>query len=250
MPPVDARSTMSIATRLRPPRMARRSDRGRRAVARSVAACTAALIASVGFPGTTLAETKHARSRCAVYRCTTLARDAQVRVVQVRARHQIERGYQSTFAEWLPGRRTTPLGDRLGTTTAVNLGPLALSGRFVAYALQSIAKEGPSSWRVCRLDARSGRRESVEAVGPAENAYEPGAPGVTDVVVTSAGSVAWLAGGAGAHPGVYTVFELARGSMTPTALATGPGIMPGSLAAVPGHLYWTEGGTARMAPAA
>jgi hypothetical protein len=203
--------------------------------------------------------TRHKGPMCVVYRCTTLAADAQVRVYRATPRHPGREGYEykSTFAQWLSTGRVTALGDAGGFGGAALIS-LGLSGRYVAYALVEEGdryQETGSSWAVVRLNAQSGHHESESLE------FGPKSQGVTDIVATPAGSVAWIQEGSFQNPmgpplpgeesvlppGSKAVFYLPYRSNAPQALAVSPTIVPKSLAAIPGHLYWTEAGAARSA---
>jgi hypothetical protein len=188
---------------------------------------------------------------CARYRCRALAADLQVNIFQAAARRPSELPYQSTFARWLPTGRLTALGDEINPPSVeITLTQLALTGRFAAFAtVLHAGTEAESSvgWSVYRLNVQTGRRDRLDAGGP-EDVFLPKAPGVTDVVVTAKGTAAWIAG-VNTRPVTYKVFELAAGSKKRVLLANAATIEPKSLSAAPGHLYWTEGGAARVAPA-
>jgi hypothetical protein len=51
--------------------------------------------------------------------------------------------------------------------------------------------------------------------------------------------------GGGLPPASKAIYLLASASTTPLLLAYNPMIEPGSLAAIPGHIYWLEAGVAR-----
>jgi hypothetical protein len=165
-------------------------------------------------------------------------------VFQATSRHTLAPSYLSSFAEWHPSGRVTPLGDYVAS---VSLGPFAVAGRFLGYSLEEGSKEGPSIWIVRRVDVATGRGESQPPEGNEEGEFEPPNTGVTDMVVTAAGTVAWIVHGEIAHPSLYRVLELPAGSKTPVVLASATNIAPKSLAATPGYLYWTEGGVPRSA---
>jgi hypothetical protein len=189
-----------------------------------------------------------ARAGCVRYRCTILTANAKVQVFRARNRHPArELPYKSSFAGWLPTGRVTALGDHFEGSA---LGPLALSGRYVASAIEAFTKAPPYSWSIHRLNASTGRTEVVTAVPRVEDEFEEHeepSPGVTDICVTSAGSVAWIVAPTTVAPGLWRVFGLAPGSSVLQALASGPVIARGSLACVPGHVYWLEGSVARAA---
>jgi hypothetical protein len=214
--------------------------------------------------GPGVASARHKRPLCVVYRCTTLAATAQIRVYKARNRHPaVEVPFLRSFARWLPTGRITPIGDNTETTRIVRLRLLALAGRFLADALEECSKNSEAcGWSIGRLNAQSGRDETASvSFVPSElgnpNHWCSGTPppralGVTDIVVSRAGTVAWIMGGSVDFPTNFgnlsrrTVCELKPGSKTPIVVASSPTIEPKSLAAIPGHLYWTEAGTPRM----
>jgi hypothetical protein len=197
---------------------------------------------------------------CSVHKCSTLVTNDQVRIFLARARHPDREAYESTFAQWLPTGRVTALGDEDHFEGPTVQGRPALSGRFVAYALQTEAERYPDTGfgeHVGRLNVQTGRRELIPADGEVGPGFGHGSPGVTDVVVTPAGSVAWMIDGSFGDPSgallapgetppiSKAILLLAAGSKTPVPLAYSPMIDPESLAAIPGHVYWLEAGTAR-----
>jgi hypothetical protein len=211
-------------------------------------------------PAPAAASTRHKRPVCVVYRCRTLSADVQVRVYQATSRHPGRESHESTYARWLPSSRVTALGDNGTVFEGAVLKGLAVSGRFVAYTLGLAAERYQGTGfteGVERLNAQTGRRESIPPDGEKGGGFGEKSPGVTDIVATPAGSIAWIDDGSFQNPigplsatsllplGSKAVLELPPSSKTPTALAVSSAIAPQSLAAIPGHLYWTEGGTAR-----
>lgn len=211
------------------------------------------------------AATAHKRPVCVQYRCKTIAADAQVRVYQATSRHPGRETHERTYAQWLQTGRVTALGDNGAVFEGDVLESLAVSGRFVAYALGLSAERYAGSgttWGVVRLDAQTGHRESVAPEGEKGGGFGEKSPGVTGVVATSAGSVAWVDDGSFPDPlppspgtpggplplGSKAIFELSPGSKTPIAISVSSTIDPDSIAAVPGHLYWTDAGAARSVP--
>jgi hypothetical protein len=188
------------------------------------------------------------RHLCRHYRCVTVAADAHIRVFERRLKSRSAENGPVTVAQWLANGRLTALGDsyELG---GGELGPLAVSGEWVAYALNGEERYmNGHSVNVVRLNARTGGRlvaacapETVKA-GCTETVPRGGA-GVTDVVVTSAGTVGWIVAGTASAP--YALMELAPKARRPTLLASSTAIAPGSLAAIAGHLCWVEGGAPR-----
>jgi hypothetical protein len=210
------------------------------AVASGLVVCTHAVAAG-----------KHGRALCAVHRCRTLAADPNVSVFQATVRRPLEQPYRSSFARWLPTGRVTALGDEIiGGTSTAKLELLAVAERFAAYAIRDVGGvESYVSWKVYRLNVQTGRRDAVRASSRLDT-FNLQTPGVTDVVVTPTGTAAWIVGGAQDTPSTYQVFMLLPGSKSPALLASATTIEPKSLAGIPGHLYWTEAGTARSVPIA
>lgn len=223
-------------------------------------------LAGGGVAATASGKSPSKRPLCVRYKCTTLAADPQVSIYQATNRHRNrEVEYQSSFARWIPNGRVTALGDYCNFE-CVTLQKLVLAGRFLFSAFTEGAERYPESgvgsgWYLSLLNVQTGRRQKVDPVGGKEGGFGKGSPGVTDVAVTPAGTAAWiidgeyqiptgpsLPGNKGDLPlGSKTVFELPPGSRTPVVLATSSTIDPASLAAIPGHLYWTEGGAPRTA---
>ncbi len=216
------------------------------------------VVASVGSPSASAAT--HRRPVCQRYRCRTVAADSQVRVFRATSRHPgRELEPEATFAQWLPSGRVTALGDSSGVEGDVLKG-LDLSGRFVVCALGVAAERYPGTgtgWAVQRLNAQTGHRERVSPDGVMSGSFGENSPGVTDVAVTPAGSIAWIDDGAFQNPlpgnggvlplGSKAVFDLLPSAGVPAVLAVSPAIDPKSLAAIPGRLYWIEGGVPRTA---
>jgi hypothetical protein len=224
--------------------------------------CGVLMCLALSGVGVGIAGARPGRPTCVVYRCRTLAASAQIRVYQARNRHPaVEIPFLSSFARWLPTGRLTPLGDNVETTRILKLKLLALAGRFVADATESCGKEGCAS-SVARLNVQTGRRERAT---PSTASWElgnlngkcvggpPGALGVTDIIVTPSGTVAWIMGGSIEVPtnrvdlNSRTVCELPPKSSTPVVVASSTRIEPKTLAGIPGRLYWLEGGAPRTA---
>jgi hypothetical protein len=205
------------------------------------------------------------RKICSVHKCTTLVASLQVRVFQATARRPGRESYMSTFAQWRPTGRVTALGDDFAPFEGSILRDRpTLAGPFVGYALEVMVDRytGGFGEDVGRLDARTGRLELKPADGKGGGGFEPGSPGVTDVAVSPAGSVAWMIEGSfgnpngqplapgEAAPASKAIYLLVTGATTPLAVAYSPTIDPGSLAAIPGHIFWLEAGAARTYAAA
>ena len=207
----------------------------------------------------------HKRPVCVQYQCKAIAADAQVRVYQATSRHPGRETHERTYAQWLPTGRVTALGDNGAVFEGAVLGRLAVAGRFVAYALGLSAERYAGSgttWGVVRLNAQTGHRESVAPEGEKGGGFGEKSPGVTGVAATPAGSVAWVDDGSFPDPlppppgspggplplGSKAIFDLAPGSKTPSAISVSSTIDPDAIAAVPGHLYWTDAGAAHSVP--
>jgi hypothetical protein len=220
----------------------------------SFAGLILALLAIAGSvaPAEASAAISHSRKPlCVRRRCRTLATSTHVRVFQATERsHQREEAFQSTYARWLPTDRVTAFGDYAGESIlpSVNLGPFALSGEHVAYALDGGDGGYGFSvdyWHIYRLNAKTGGKFSVCAyLAQACEGYDrpgPPLPGVTVVVVTPAGSIGWITSGREeATASTFSVYELPAGSKTAKALASGTSIARKSLRARAGRLYWAD----------
>lgn len=239
-------------------------SRKTRAALLNLAVVAVAASAGVLLSTPALAATRHRPPVCVAFACKVIAADVQVRVFQATNKHpNQELLHKETFAQWLPTGRLRSLGDNFEFEGPV-LASLAVSGRFVAYALSLSAERYPgegSHWTVGRLNVQTGRNERVSTDGEQPSAFGPKSPGVTDVAATPAGSIAWIDDGAFQSPlgpplpgngsvlpiGSKAVFDLPTGSKVPAVLAVSPTIDPKSLAAIPGRLYWTEGNAPRSA---
>ena len=219
---------------------------------------TLSLLAVVALgAGGTAVGARHQKPLCVRYKCRTLAATAQIRVFQA-AR---EESYVSSFARWLPSGRVTPLGDHFEPESGPSLGRFAIAGQFAAYALVVYGKynyEG-AVWRMVRLNVKTGHRERAEddraeGSGACLGGTDHLAPGITDVAVTPKGTTAWVIGDRPYNPyqpnptpfpTIYTVCAVSPASKEPRVVASSPMIQAKSLAAIPGHVYWTEGSTPR-----
>ncbi|HST32231.1 MAG TPA: hypothetical protein VLJ80_01810 [Solirubrobacteraceae bacterium] len=203
--------------------------------------------------------TDRAALHCHVRRCTTLAQNPKARIVQEAPRSSYEIGETRTLAQWLPNGRTTKLGD--GQEFGPVIGPVALAGHFLAYALFYFGRynDQGTDWKVVRLNVKTGHREEANRSGSVGEctgglAFHVPIPGVHKVVVTDMGAVAWLMQGRNdpqtgrLDPHDYRICALASNSRTPVVLASGSTIAPQSLAASERYVYWTEGGVPRGVP--
>lgn len=199
---------------------------------------------------------------CRVHRCRTLAANVQVRIFRATARHPANEEYESTFAHWLPSGRVTALGDetRLEGPT---LHQVAVAGRYVSYVLEVEEERYPGTgFRevVARMNVQTGRINAIDATGRDRSRFFRDSPGVTDVVVTRAGSIAWIISGRFADPthntpppgltpnGSKALYLIPARSTTPRLLAFSPGIDPRFLVARRGHIVWRDAGIAQAFP--
>jgi hypothetical protein len=196
---------------------------------------------------------------CSTYRCRTVVATAQVRIFHAQDETQ---EYDSTFAEWLPTGRVTLLWDEAGFGAGGLLSPMlpgiVVSGRFAGYGIINSVDRytGGFGERVARVNVQTGREQGWEANSKAGSGFLPNSPGITDVVATPAGSIAWIIDGSFDDPTGQTfevtppdskvVYVVPSGSTTPVLVAYSAVIDPRSLAAIPGHIYWVEAGAAHI----
>ncbi len=123
---------------------------------------------------------------------------------------------------------------------------VTVNGPRVAYALRSCGDTGCQQSVLVR-DLKTGKQVSAALSAPGDVDQE-----VTDIVLSKAGIVAWIAeerSGAGAATARY-VSSRKPGSFTGTpvvATAAGLDIVAGSLALAGNRLYWTQGAVAKGA---
>jgi hypothetical protein len=196
-------------------------------------------------PSVAPAIASHVPPSCALHVCSTLDESLQVRVFNERSRpgHVT---FDSSFAEWLPSRRVTPLGDFAESVEALRVTRSVLTGRWLGYVLEDFSEQD-HGYMIYRLNVRTGQREHVRATPASEGEFVATHSGVSDMAETSMGTVAWIEGGSVASPDTYRVFEWPPGAKAAVLLATATDIAATSLAAVPGHLYWLEGSVPRTA---
>jgi hypothetical protein len=221
-------------------------------------ALSALVVAGSTWSGDAVAQKRH-RPLCARLRCKTVLDSAHVRLATVTVSDAYGEPYLEHVAVWKPSGRTTPLGDNGGSGfDCTCLGRFALAGRFLGYVTVGFSHEEPSTvgYGVARLNVQTGHREdvSVDFDGTATNkgcvgeAFASGASGVTAIVATAAGTVAWIM--AAPFPPRLSgsvVCEISPGADVPSVLAESKEIVPDSLALAPGRLYWMEGAVARSA---
>lgn len=175
-----------------------------------------------------------------------IAVNEQVRVFKVEHGHQ-----RRTFACHLATKRVTALGDEFSGTANASLIRLAISGRYVAYAIIARYQARPETYTVLRLDARSGKQQIYTA--EIDSGLDGGVDGVPAVAITRTGVLAYVL--ESRQPRMYAV-HVARDARpvavtAPNVFAApiadvGPDISPSSLAASRDDVYWTRGGQARV----
>lgn|GEM_PF-5729342 len=190
---------------------------------------------------------RYAEPECVLRRCKVLANDRDLVVYRAESRSVYELSYE----------RTLVASPRHGTTTSLalvgiegqRLGRFVLAGQKLAFTEQWTGRynEEPTHWSIGRFDATTGRIERVAAALNGENALHYPS-GVSDLVLGTDGTAAWIIGGPRASPKLRSVYFLAPGSTTPTQLARSEAVEPRSLAIAPGRLRWSERGVAREAP--
>lgn len=164
--------------------------------------------------------------------------------------------YLSHVAVWKPSGRVTRLGDYAEFFGGVTLDRFELAGSFVGLSTYTSNHEtGEAAYTLSRVDARTGRRETIavrnnltllrQGCLPAGEAPS----GVTALVITETGAMAWIS----VELGVFSMFggvrvcELPSGAPAPIVLAQNPTVVRDSLA-LGGHtLYWTQEGKAYSA---
>jgi hypothetical protein len=156
---------------------------------------------------------------------------------------------ERSYVRFLPTHRQVPLGDALEGPT---LSRLVLAGPYVAFSLRSTYPNEPprSTWRVGRLNASSGKRETVPAEPGAEGQRPPASPGVVALALAPTGAIAWILVGPDSDKGSYRVVDLPAGANRVRLLAKGTDVDPLSLAFGGKYFYWTQAGVPHAAPIA
>jgi hypothetical protein len=216
---------------------------------RVIGALLAAVAVLVLAAGSVASASRGSGSRlCVVHKCRVLLETTKLSVFRATTRNLGREEFESTFVRWRSTGKRTALGDYVMAEDFAGVGRLASSGSFLVYGLQSGGSQPGTISRICRLNAASGRRECFALTPGGEHSKYPSkSGGIRAVAVTPSGSIAWIVGGSWKTPTILHVVELVAGSRTSSVLASGPAIDPSSLAGVPGHLYWSEGTTARQA---
>lgn len=157
-----------------------------------------------------------------------------------------------SFAEWTPTGRVTQLTPNAAAEedfpgpTCCWITDAVIAGRYVALERAGLGgateRYGnyPSIVEVVRLDVRTGQHT------PTLPLRFFGGSRIRGLSVTPAGTVAWIAETPDVGFGIVEdnsyVYVLPGNTDHTALLAKGPGVNPESLALVPGHLYWLEGG--------
>ncbi len=193
---------------------------------------------------------------CKVHHCTTVAASATVRVFEANEREPKCCGaldYRADFALWLPTGKVTEIanGSNHGFGRSPYVEEAKIAGDYVAYSINGLvedrydAPELPE--KVNRVNARTGQRTTDPTVRVGCEGHN------LDFAVNARGTVAWSYGDLcfsgegtsvmyGSNSGEATVDMVPGNSTTTIMLAHGPTVNQGSLALVPGHLYWLQAG--------
>lgn len=175
---------------------------------------------------------------CSVWRCRTLAASARIRVFQTRKRYPLQETNEAVFAEWLPTGRLTELTD--GGIFSQVVGPFTIAGHFLAYPQSETTEEPETDETAALVNAKTGHVRTMPATD-----FRGESPGVVQVALTPAGSLAWMIEGVFTNPARELaegreIEALSAGAKQPVVLAYSENIVPMSLAATPGHIYWLE----------
>jgi hypothetical protein len=181
-----------------------------------------------------------------VRKCQTLAANKQVRAFRATDRH----GYEIGLAEWRPTRRLTRL--ELGPSGRTSIRTeIRVAGEWLAYAVSNPHEVASAMVYLLRM------REGEGPGWIAADGIEAGSPGVTDLALTTSGTVAWIMEGrfvfvvdwADEHrTGVSlsrAIFAVPRPGDEPILLAAGAGIQPQSLVAAHARIKWRQDGSTR-----
>lgn len=168
-------------------------------------------------------------------RGTTILANDLIRIFRGRV---LEGGFSYYYCNPRTGTRDT-LGSYVPDTGG-GIRLVELAGRYIAYDYLLCA-HGHCTGRVGLLDTRTQRLRTFEAEAVPS---ELGPAAARSLVVTAAGSVAWIR--ARSETPNYEVFAVPPGRRA-QLLDRGPAIDPDSLAAGGGTLYWTDEATPRSA---
>jgi hypothetical protein len=232
-----------------------------------LARCSLATLAATAiplallFPSTSSAARLSEKHICKVRSCRTLVANDDIRIFRASARRSVREGeYRSTFAEWLPRHRLRLLADEEGLGASEVEGTPALAGEFAAYALLVGEGRYPGESRsmiLVRLNVKTGDVTVASANGSHGAEIGHTSRGVTDVCVTTAGSIAWMIEGEFADPlepvpshsftpsGARAIYAAPAEGTSPLLLAFSATIAARSLACIADHIYWLEGSSPR-----
>lgn len=149
------------------------------------------------------------------------------------------------------GSRASQLGLTIHCPLDCNgIRAVAVTGRFAAYeSLENGSRDASDFDEVVVYDLERRRTTSRADAGGysrvlGDPPYRAPLPGqVSDLVLTAAGTAAWITQDQRTTPTTFSVWTHARGQAA-RRQAAGTGITPGSLAASHGHLYWTDNNNA------
>jgi hypothetical protein len=224
-------------------------------VHRALILASAALTLALALPSTSNAARLSEKHICNVYRCTTMTASRQVRVFQGVTRRRYAESY-ADYAEWLPTRRVTRLGYVITAPEQRIFDPaLKIAGNYLAYLVAGENTKycdsgcGKAS-RIVRLDVEDGQQTT-----PSEFRAETDGTDCSECIgldgrgvefaLTPRGTAAWAFDTGIEWVGRDFLYVLRGGSDTTTLVAHAPTLEPASLALIPGHLYWLEGGAPR-----
>lgn len=171
-----------------------------------------------------------ASQRCAEAKGRTVAANGMTRVY-------VRQSGGGTYACALPGGQSFPLGDQDQYPDLADVAHVAVAGRYVAYTLIITNRTGMAAG-VAVVDARA-RRAVRRLPFDGEEAADVGS-----LVVTAAGTVAWIA----ERPTGLRRVWVARAKAVPAVVGEGSDIDGASLALGSGRVFWMQGDTPRTAP--
>jgi len=181
---------------------------------------------------------------CSEYRCKTLVAGTRVRVLKATARHKQQTPSSITFAQWVLTGRLEPISNSEALERVTS--HFVIAGRYLAFASVSVDPDEEYGFpeTTILLNAKTGRERRMPGTF-----FEAPSRGVVQVVVTAAGSLAWMIEGlfhdpigepAAGYPAGRAIYGLRAGAKEPALLAYSENIVPMSLAATSGRIYWLE----------
>ena len=170
-----------------------------------------------------------------------LARSRSARVYEIGPVRPGPLAGARVYACYLRRGRPVALG---ATAERMRVGPVRLAGAEVAYGATSMGVDTGFA-QVVVLNLATGARRSAAAATPPTRPESFSS--VTALVVTSAGSAAWIASRSGiGQTGTYEVHRSDRAGAV--LLDSGPAIAPSSLERRGSTVTWTNSGRVRSAP--